>query len=302
MDRRLGGVRRGRGHPLRCGTGNVTRLAVVTIAHGRHDHLRMQHLGIAASHRLPDDHIVVAMDDPDLLRWRPVRAPAPHVVPIARDRLGLPLAAARNLGAEVAIARGADVLVFLDVDCIPGPELVPAYLLAALNGETRNDLLCGPVAYLPPPPPGGYRLDELDAMAPPHPARPAPAPGTVERGGDHRLFWSLSFAVTRDTWRRIGGFHADYVGYGGEDTDFARVAAERGVEIAWLGSARAYHQHHAVESPPVRHLDDILRNGAIYAERWGEWPMEGWFEGFERLGLVERDGPGWRATSKGADA
>ncbi len=82
----------------------------------------------------------------------------------------------------------------------------------------------------------------------------------------------------------------------------AKVAAERGIEIAWLGAARAYHQHHAVESPPVRHLEDILRNGAIYAERWGEWPMEGWFEGFECLGLVERDGRGWRATSKEVDA
>ena len=280
----------------------MTRLAVVTIAHGRHDHLRMQHRGLAASDRLPDDYIVVAMDDPELLHWSPGGVPAPHVVPIARDPLGLPLAAARNLGAEVAIARGADVLVFLDVDCIPGPELVSAYLTAALNRETRNDLLCGPVAYLPPASAGGYRLAELDAMAPPHPARPAPAPGAVERGGDHRLFWSLSFAVTRDTWHRLGGFHADYVGYGGEDTDFAKVAAERGIEIAWLGAARAYHQHHAVESPPVRHLEDILRNGAIYAERWGEWPMEGWFEGFECLGLVERDGRGWRATSKEVDA
>ncbi|MFI0924816.1 hypothetical protein ACH4TP_12925 [Streptomyces sp. NPDC021012] len=27
--------------------------------------------------------------------------------------------------------------------------------------------------------------------------------------------------------------------------------------------------------PPVRHLHDIPRNGALFRRRWGQWPMEG---------------------------
>jgi hypothetical protein len=42
----------------------------------------------------------------------------------------------------------------------------------------------------------------------------------------------------------------------------------------------------------VRHLDDILRNGALFAERWGWWPMQGWLDEFQSMGLVRSDGRG----------
>lgn len=42
-----------------------------------------------------------------------------------------------------------------------------------------------------------------------------------------------------------------------------------------------------VESPPVRHLDAILSNAAIFHRRWGEWPMTTWLQGFADLGLLE---------------
>jgi len=60
-----------------------------------------------------------------------------------------------------------------------------------------------------------------------------------------------------------------------------------------VGSARAYHQWHPVSDPPVEHLDDILRNGATFFERWGSWPMEGWLAEFERRGLVRKQGETW---------
>ena len=52
----------------------------------------------------------------------------------------------------------------------------------------------------------------------------------------------------------------------------------------------------ARSSPPVQHLDDILRNGRRFADRWGQWPMTGWLEAFEREGAVRRDGDGWVRT------
>ncbi len=39
----------------------------------------------------------------------------------------------------------------------------------------------------------------------------------------------------------------------------------------------------------MEHLDDVLRNGELFRRRWGWWPMQGWLEGFARLGLVRHD-------------
>ena len=116
-------------------------------------------------------------------------------------------------------------------------------------------------------------------------------------GGDHTLFWTLSFAITACTWRRVGGFCEDYVGYGGEDTDYGQLARRAGVELCWVGGAWTYHQHHPVESPPVRHIDDILRNAAIFHRRWGWWPMEGWLTAFAERGLVSFEGGRWKRAA-----
>lgn len=261
------------------------RVAVITLAAGRHAHLLLQQDGLARSTRLPDHYVTVSMADPDIAPVTAGRDPAAEVITLPLTAGRLPLSAARNKGAARALEGGADLLVFLDVDCVPGPTLVDAYARRAQDGA----LLCGTVTYLPPAPSGGYRLDELDRMASPHPGRPAPADGEVVRGGDPNLFWSLSFALTADTWRRIGGFCEDYTGYGGEDTDFAAAAAHRGVDVWWVGGAPAYHQYHPTHRPPVQHIDDILRNATIYRQRWGTWPMEGWLHAFEDLGLVEYD-------------
>ncbi|WP_030959725.1 glycosyltransferase family 2 protein [Streptomyces sp. NRRL S-378] len=258
------------------------RTAVITIAAGRHPHLLVQQDGLARSSRAPDHYVVVSMADPAIQDVVADRNPAADVISLPLEGGRLPLAAARNAGAARALAAGADLLVFLDVDCVPGPSLLDGYARAAQDGA----LLCGTVAYLPPPPAHGYPLDDLAGMAPPHPARPAPATGHVVRGGDPRLFWSLSFALTASTWNRIGGFCEDYTGYGAEDTDYASCAARLGVDLWWVGGAPAYHQHHPTQHPPVQHVDDIIRNGALYRARWGTWPMEGWLHDFEERGLV----------------
>jgi GT2 family glycosyltransferase len=266
------------------------RSAVVTIVSGRHDHLLRQLEGLAAGSIQPDHHIVVSMGDPAVGEL--VGASA-EVVDLPTSGSALPLAKARNAGAARALTLGARLLVFLDVDCVPGRWLVARYRELAVD-ET---LLCGPVTYLPP---GRHRLDELPAMTRPHPGRPAPADATTIRRGDHQLFWSLSFALTAPTWRTIGGFSEDYVGYGGEDTDFGQLARRCDIELRWIGGAHAYHQHHPTQDPPVEHLDDILVNARLFHHRWGWWPMGGWLEQFADRGLVEfRDGEWRRAPAPG---
>ena len=270
------------------------RTALITVAHGRHDHLRRQRDAVARLSRPADQHIVVAIDDPEIAG---LVEPNTTVVSIGPGAAGLPLAAARNAGAYAARAGGAELLIFLDVDCLPAAGLVAAYAAAA-GSESRDSLLCGPVAYLPPPPPDGYDLDQLDRY-PFHPGRPAPAAGARQGGGDHRLFWSLSFAVTVPVWDRIGGFCERYTGYGAEDTDFAMLAQADGIDLTWVGGAAAYHQWHPTVSPPLPHLDDLIRNGRVFADRWGWWPMEGWFAQFLDLGLVRpgENGEGWIRTT-----
>ncbi|WP_182526489.1 glycosyltransferase family 2 protein [Nocardioides dongkuii] len=270
------------------------RVAVVTIAHGRHAHLAAQHRSLAAGDRRPDDYVVVAMDDPGIrsccvedLRSRVVRVPT--------DPRGLPLARARNRGVRAALDAGADVVVCLDVDCLAGPGLVASY--AERVDARPTTVWQGPVTYLQPHDGDGYPLDRLGELDDPHPARPAPVPGEVELDAAPELFWSLSFALSRTAWERSGGFCPEYVGYGAEDTDFGRTLVARGLTLAWDGAARAYHQHHAVSRPPVEHLDDILRNAATYHRRWGEWPMTGWLEEFERLGIAARRGERWVRTA-----
>lgn len=257
-------------------------VGLITVVHGRHGHLRRQQAGLADVLDPPATRVVVALDDPAVAPLVPGDA---LVVTVRSDGTGLPIAHARNVGARAAVDRGAELLVFLDVDCIPGPALFRRYR----DAVTDDRLLCGPVAYLPPPPAGGYRADALAASADPHPARPAPADRTCVDSDEHDLFWSLSFAVTVPVWTRLGGFHEGYRGYGGEDTDFGRTAAAAGVGLRWVGGATAFHQHHPVSDPPVEHLDDILRNGALFRRRWGRWPMKGWLEAFEAAGLVRHD-------------
>jgi N-acetylglucosaminyl-diphospho-decaprenol L-rhamnosyltransferase len=283
----------------------VTRLAVVTPVHGRHAHLRAQHRSLVDGTLLPDVVVVVPMGDPgvaDVVASGPLPAAGVSVLvePVEVGPGGLPLAAARNAGAAAALREGADLVVFLDVDCLAGRTLLSGYRAAAdrVTGDGPV-LLAGPVGYLPPLPPGATSYDEeVLAGTGPHPARPAPAEGRLEQG-EVRLFWSLSFAVTASDWSVLGGFDEGYVGYGGEDTDFAQAAAARGATLWWVGGATALHQWHPVSDPPVEHLDDIVLNANRFHRRWGWFPMEGWLAAFEQRGLARHDADAGRWTTDG---
>jgi GT2 family glycosyltransferase len=275
------------------------RTGVVTIVSGRHDHLEAQHRSLAAGSALPDEYVVVAMGDPkvaSLLAGR--QRPKARVIERDRAPRGLPLAAARNAGAIAAINAGANLLIFLDVDCIASAHLVDRYRVVAEHNGSAPAVFSGTVRYLPPAPPGGYRPAWCQRHGQPHPARPVPGPDEIVRCENPDLFWSLSFALSVTAWQIVGGFCEDYVGYGGEDTDFAAAADRAGLAMWWVGGADSYHQHHPAPDPPVEHLDDIIRNATIFHERWGRWPMHGWLKQFRDADLAHVDETGcWVAGS-----
>ena len=272
--------------------------AVVTIASGRHTHLRRQREWLAAQSEAPLAHVVVSMGDPGI---RDVVAQHPDVpselveLPPAAE---LPLAAARNAGVRRAAELGADTVVLLDVDCLPHEHLVRDYTWALRELDGAPAVVSGRVQYLPE---GVWEAEHtpqtVARLGRDHPARVLPEPGALE-AADPCMLWSLSLACTVSTWDLAGGFDERYVGYGGEDTDFGQRLAAAGGTLWWLGGATAYHQYHPTQSPPVQHVAAIVRNAALFQDTWGFEPMEGWLREFASRGLIVREGGRWRETAR----
>ncbi len=208
-------------------------------------------------------------------------APFP-IKQVAIPGTNLPLATARNTAAKVA---HSNLLVFVDIDCIPAPSFIADYTagLAALDG-----LLMGEVLYLP----GGlavpgWSYDSFAAAAVKHSDRRGPPASGVEQCNDYRCFWSLNFGMRRATFLAAGGFDERYVGYGGEDTDFGKSLTNQGIAIGWLKGALAYHQYHPHHMPPVHHLESVVRNAQLFEEKWGYRTMGHWLHAFKLMGLID---------------
>ena len=256
--------------------------SVLTLVRGRDDHLRNLMRGLARQGLAPAELVIAWMQ--------------PHVAPDLPDPgcpvrhlhvpgEPMPLASARNRAAEAA--RG-DVLIFLDVDCIPGPGLVAAYAGAGTDG-----LLLGEVLYLPQGAVGAdLDVAHLDRLGRPHPAKPPIPASGLRCEPDAKELWGLSFALPSSAYRSLGGMDEGFAGYGAEETDFAVRLAAAGLPTHWVAGARAYHQHHPVHVPPLQHFDPILRNAARFRARHGHWCMEYWLGQFQEAGLIAWDAEG----------
>ena len=257
-------------------------ISVVTLAGGRPDHLRNMVLGLSRQRRLPAELIVAVIQDAP---YDLPEAPFPiRQMKVSGPRL--PLAAARNAAARAAIG---DELVFLDMDCIPAPDLLHDYARAL--GE-MDGLLMGEVLYLPGGATrAGWTCGDFAAVAVRHSDRRGPPSEGIERCADYRCFWSLNFAMRRATFLSVGGFDERYAGYGGEDTDFGKMVDKADIPIAWIRGGLAYHQYHPHHMPPVHHLDSVVRNAELFEEKWGYRTMGHWLHAFRLMGLID-DTPG----------
>ena len=256
----------------------MSTVSLLTIVKGRRRHLHNLLRGVAALDTPPAEVVIVHMNE---AAATDVPDPGCRLVTAALydPDHALPLARARNRAAELA---GSERLLFLDVDCIPAPDYLDV-LVAAL--DRTGGLLMGDVRYLPAPLPADWTMADLAGRALAHPRRPTLAPGEVRSTGSYHLFWSLTFAVTKTDFGRIGGFDERFTGYGGEDTDFAFSARAAGVPFALVG-ARCYHQHHATCTPPYNHLTDIVANAKAFHRKWDSFCMEGWLRAFAVSGHI----------------
>ena len=263
----------------------IVDATVCTLVRGRRDHLANLITGLNRQSVRPDELVIAYMQDNphEALPETPFSVKSLKV-PGAK----LPLAAARNRAAMVASGR---TLIFLDVDCIPGPDLVRSYTRAVRHtggcvmGEARY---LGADAPMTPP----WRFADLWASSERHPARPDGE--AVARGdapvpiGDTSELWGLSFAIPKLQYLRVGGFDESFVGYGAEETDFARSLADHDVPLHFEPGAQAVHQWHPVHQPPLQHFDDIVANARRFRQKRGTWPMGYWLDQFERDGFIHR--------------
>ncbi|TFZ55042.1 glycosyltransferase [Methylorubrum sp. Q1] len=256
---------------------------MLTLVRGRADRLRNLMRGLARQTVRPRELVIAWMQPEPAPDLPDPGCPVRHLHVPGEP---MPLAAARN---RAAAAVSGDLLVFLDVDCIPGPTLVAAYADAAAS---ERGLFLGDVLYLPPDAiAGGTAPDPaaLDRLGRAHPARP-PLPETgLRREPDAGQLWGLSFALPAAAWRAVGGMDERYIGYGGEETDLAARLAASGLPTFWVAGARAYHQHHPVHVPPLQHFASILANATRFHARHGRWCMTYWLEQFRAAGLIAWD-------------
>lgn len=256
-------------------------ISVLTIAKGRQAHLGNLIRGLAAQTRKPEELVIGVMQEARYTDLPEAPFPIRQVLVLGAD--ALPLAEARNAAARAA---RADRLVFLDVDCIPGPDLLADYARAL--DEVGEGLVMGEVLYLPDgAAEEGPDFALFDRLGVRHSDRAAPPDRGQRLCTDYRCFWSLTFAISREDWDRSGGFDESFTGYGGEDTDFGRTLDALDIPIWWTRGARAYHQYHPHAMPPVHHLRSVIRNAERFAEKWGYRTMEHWLYAFQLMGLID---------------
>ena len=273
---------------------------------GRPDELLRQVDGLSVGSVPPSLHAVASMGDRDLTRGRlPLGTDrwTTVVCPVPSDRRALPLAAARNRVAREALDAGAEVLVFLDGDVIPGGRTLERYAEAvtgtapASTGLERPDgpvVWAGPVLQLPPPPDPqvGYPLGHLHDYGLRTPGTPDLAPGELRPETRWDLFHAVAFAMSAGDFEATGGFCEDYTGHGLEDADFAHVVHSAGGGLVWVGGATAYLQPRP-EPDRAQEARIALRHAQVWRERWGAEPVHPWLQRLQGEGLLRLDDGRW---------
>lgn len=243
------------------------KLSLITIFSGRQQHLKNQLTGIAKGSSIPDEIIIVGIND----KFNTEEFPTLPIkfININWEGKHLPIAKARNLGAEYA---ENEFLIFLDVDCIPSRTFIEKMFT---DLQENAGCIMGNPYYLEAH--IDIKNEDLENRSKPHPIRPNVK--ELSPCNDYNLFWSLCFGIRKSDFLKIEGFDTNFNGYGGEDTDFAWKLEKQEIPI-YLTEHLIFHQQHPVYSPPLNHLDPIIQNVKYFKAKWGKWIMENWLEAF----------------------
>jgi len=185
----------------------------------------------------PECSIIVS-DDGDALQTREALGEGLASVQIVQGPRRGP-SANRNCGATHAIA---EILIFLDDDCIPDPNLIAIYQDAA-GKNPQVDVFEGRIS----------AAGEAQSFADAVPAN--------ETGG---YLWSCNFAIRRDLFVKVNGFDERYPFAAMEDVDL-HLRVKRLSTVLFQPEARVWHepeerlgwrvvQHHALSVLLFLHL------------------------------------------------
>jgi glycosyltransferase involved in cell wall biosynthesis len=220
--------------------GTATPLVSVVVAtHNRSDRLR-QLLGALRTQTVPRDRFeVIVVDDgscddtPDVLRRESGRGMI-RLRTVRRPE-GAGPATARNAGWPLAHAR---LVAFTDDDCRPAPTWLERILAAADAAP-------------------GAAVQGVTRAAPDELHRFSVFARTLEVTEHGPYYETCNMAYPRAVLERLGGFDGTYRRAGGEDTDLAWRALEKGTDIVFAPDAVVYH---AVEfAGPVGKLRSAAR-------------------------------------------
>ncbi|MEW2014479.1 glycosyltransferase [Rhodococcus sp. NPDC076796] len=182
-------------------------------------------------------------DAPDVDAFRS----ALDVTVVRQEDLGFRAAAARNLGASAA---DGEILCFLDADTVPEPGYIAES--ARLTGAVPDALTVGRRRHADLT---GWSADDVAewfggrSSGPPELSEPGWLRDGYVRSRDlldadrrsYRYIISAVMSCSRQLFCEIGGFDETFVGYGGEDWDFAHRAYDAGAVLAHLPRAVAWH-------------------------------------------------------------
>jgi predicted glycosyltransferase involved in capsule biosynthesis len=253
------------------------QISVCTLYSRRSSHLQNLVEGLIESKMHPLELVIICMNDslPKLpstpFQINSFTINSPHK---------LPLAQARTKASSIA---NGDFLIFLDVDCIPDPDLVETF---AYHLENEDALYQGSIRYLNSQWRKQWNFETLHFDSAPNQLQGEELTGNQRKIHKYEFFWSLCFGIRKSTFSKIGGFDTRFTGYGGEDTDFSFTARLHKIPFYKI-SALAYHQFHPSYSPPLNHLADIVENAKVFDNKWNFLPMDKWLKQFAELGYIK---------------
>ena len=253
------------------------QISVCTLYSQRTSHLQNLIQGLIKSKIHPLELVIICMNDtlPEL-----PSTPFKINSSVINSPHKLPLAQARTTASSIA---QGEFLIFLDVDCIPDPNLVETF---AYHLEQEDALYQGSIRYLHSQWRKQWTFETLHFDSSPHHLQGKEIEGNQRLNHGYEFFWSLCFGIRKSTFTKIGGFDTRFTGYGGEDTDFSFTARLNKIPFYKI-SALAYHQFHASYSPPLNHLADIVENAKVFYGKWNFLPMDKWLKQFAELGYIK---------------
>ena len=243
---------------------NLPSLSVVVATYNRADYLRVNLACLSAQDYEGDWQIIVADDGstdhtPQVISEARLAGAGPKIQHCWHEHQSYRRAFILNEGSRLA---GGDILIFLDSDCIPAPDLLSTYAAHCAS----DAFYLGGVYYLNQQLSETVLQNDQSFSQQEFWARAAQS-RNLKKGSAKRNFkrywksrfyialkfrrpkiWGGNCAVNHDVFEKINGYDENYAGYNKSDSDIRNRLVKGGYHAVPLQTkARAYHLYHQVE-------------------------------------------------------